>query len=208
MHKFHFLILLTALIALNINCTGNKGPVIKIGKTFDNEKIEVSEQTNIFRRNDNFAYTLSQNKPFDSLIITRRFYQGKEYVDMIQKESIDINIKPGTKKIWESIPVEKLIQKYGSGDYLLLFIINDYVIAKQKFNIDEKAILTPKLQNNPIKQGITQIIPEKAAPVMQGNPSTINSPVKNVMNEEIPKERNIPKKQERNMPMSPSEMMR
>jgi hypothetical protein len=207
MLRLNFFMLSLVIFVLNIYCGGDKGPEIKLGKVFDKEKIEVSEQTNTFKRNDNFAYTLSQAEPFNTEIITRRFYQGKEYIDLIQKESTDINIKPDTKKIGESIPVEKLVQKYGGGNYMLLFIIKDYVIAKKEFTIDEKIFRTAGIENDPIKKELMLAKPERVMPAPE-NPSIVNMPEKKAINNEALNERLTPKKPEKNIPISPSEMMK
>jgi hypothetical protein len=218
MYRSNIFKLSLILFVLNIYCSENEGPEIKLGKVFNKEKIEVSEQTNTFKRNDNFAYTLSQSEPFNTEIITRRFYKGKEYIDLIQKESTDINIKPDTKKIGESIPVEKLVQKYGGGNYMLLFIINDenymllfiindYVIAKKEFTIDEKIFKTAGIENDPIKKELMQIKAEKAIQAAEST-STVNIPVKKAAENNELYDRLIPKKPERNIPMNPSEMMK
>jgi hypothetical protein len=211
MIKFNIIKLLLVLIFFYIDCTGDKGPVIKLGKIFDKEKIEVSDENNTFKINDNFAYSLSQSEPFNSEIITRRFYHGKEYIDMIQKESIDINIKPDTKRIGESIPVEKLVQKFGSGDYLLLFIIKDFVIAKKSFYIEEKTFKTPKISNEQTNMEMIQKRSEKAISDMPDSPPIVKNtltPGKNVAEEGIQRERLIPKRQEKNIPISPNEMLK
>jgi hypothetical protein len=130
---------------------------------------------------------------------------------MIQKESIDIPIKPGTKKIGESITVEKLVQKYGSGNYLLLFIIKNYVIAKKSFVIEEKTLITAKIPNEQIKRELMQTKPEKTMQVIPESPTIDKNSLttaKKEAKEDILKEKLIPKRQERNIPTSPSEMMK
>ncbi len=214
MHKLNIIILI--LCIFNINCIGNKEPIIKLGKVFDNTKIEVSDETDVFNRNDNFAYTLSQKEPFNAEIINLRFYQGKEYIDMIRKESVDIIIKPGTKKIGDSIPVEKLIQKYGSGNYLILFTINDSVIAKKSFIIEGNILKNAKSSEEHVNEAIMPMRTEKNMPkpnTYETNDTTANDKLtpgkaeKYVPNPET-KADMMPRRQEKIIPMSPSEMMK
>ncbi|MBN2401484.1 MAG: hypothetical protein JXN64_03710 [Spirochaetes bacterium] len=216
-------IILLVLIVFSINCNGNKEPVITLGKSFNKATLEVSDETDIFNRNDIFAYSLSQRDPFDVEIINQRIYQGKEYIDMIRKESVDITVPSGSSKIGDAIPVEKLIQKYGSGNFLLLFAINDSVIAKKAFVIEGRA---PKTDKGLHKQKYEEIMPMRTGkdmpmPNMYGtdeaalNQKTTPGKTEKYIPEtdtrdNVPDQRLTPGRQEKkNIPiMSPSEMMK
>jgi hypothetical protein len=213
---YKLIIIILVLFVININCTGDREPVIKLGKEFDKIKIEVSDETYNFHRNDNFAYTLSQKNPFTAEIITRRLYQGKEYIDMIRKESVDIDIIPGTKKIGESIPVEKLIQKYGSGNYLILFTINESVIAKKSFIVEGNTLKPSNVTEKQVKQDIMPMRTEKHMPkpnMYETDEAIADDKITPLKGEKyIPNQNTrddmMPKRQERNIPVSPSDMLK
>jgi uncharacterized protein YfaS (alpha-2-macroglobulin family) len=113
---------------------------------------------------------------------------------MIRLESIDINIKPDTKKIGESIPVREMFYKYGGGNYMLLFIINDSVIAKKAFTVDGPEVKIQKPVDQQMMDGIKPY-------------GTDNAPVRNEMiRGNADDDDAMPKRPDKNF--SPSEMMR
>lgn len=200
MYKSIIITLLTAF--LFIDCSGDKKPTIKLGKNFNKTTLEVSQETEKFTRDDNFSYSLSQKDPFDANIITRRFYKGKVYIDMIRIDSVDIKINPGTKKIGDSIPLREMMYKYGGGSYMILFIIDDSVIAKKAFTVEGPEINIPKPADP------NMIDSERL--FRKGDNAPVPIPTEN----QIPKfpenepAMPMPKMPSRNMPVSPGEMMR
>ena len=197
MRKYIFL--LSCLGLFLVGCSGNTGPAIKIGKVLDESQMKVSEETDVFNRNDNFAYSLSQTKPFDAKIITRRFYQGKVYVDMILKESVDMEIKPGTTAIGEAIPVSKIIYKYGSGDYMLLFTIDETVIAKKTFVIEGYAPRMTKTPEKPFNQEIMPARSQNDMPTLDTEDANNTAPAD---------AQNTYTRPQTNIPLSPGDMMK
>ncbi len=128
-------VILLFLIIVPAACSKNKEPILKLGKNIDKIKSEVTQETDVFNRNDNFAYSLSYKQPFGVDAINLRLYKGKEYTDLLLKESFNIKLQPDSKIIGNSFPVSYIVNKYGSGNYTLLFIIKDVVIAKKPFFI-------------------------------------------------------------------------
>lgn len=198
MYKSIIIVLVTAFFF--IDCSGDKIPVIKLGKNFNKTTLEVSQETDKFTRDDNFSYSLSQKNPFDASVITRRFYKGKVYIDMIRIDSVDIKINPDTKKIGDSIPLREMMYKFGGGNYMILFIIDDSVIAKKAFTVEGPEINIPKTVDPNMIDSERLFRKDNNAPAPM--------PTEN----EIPKfpenEPTMPKMPSRNMPVSPGEMMR
>lgn len=198
MYKSIILVLLTAFFF--IDCSGDKKPTIKLGKNFNKTTLEVSQETEKFTRDDNFSYSLSQKDPFDASVITRRFYKGKVYIDMIRIDSVDIKINPDTKKIGDSIPLREMMYKYGGGNYMILFIIDDSVIAKKAFTVEGPEINIPK----PVDPNMI----DSERLFRKGDNAPAPMPTENEMPKFPENEPTMPKMPSRNMPVSPGEMMR
>ncbi len=127
--------LFTVISFISCSAVAEKESVLTIGKRSDKSKSELLDGSDIFTQNDTLEYILKLNDSYDADIITRRIYKGKEYIDLNQMESVDLKYQPNEMIIKGSIPVENLINKYGSGSFMLLFIVNKSVIAKRPFLI-------------------------------------------------------------------------
>ncbi|MBN2041503.1 MAG: hypothetical protein JW864_15800 [Spirochaetes bacterium] len=164
-------ILLVFIIVFLISCSDNKEPVLIIGKTSDNESITITKETENFMINDNLAYILTTEIPFNTSKITRRIYKGQVYRDLVNRESIDLEITPDTTQIRDIINIKDIVRKHGWGHFMLIFIINDTVIAKKSFII-EKSRSEAK---SPVKQTVIVKKPEQITIVTEDKETEINS---------------------------------
>jgi hypothetical protein len=169
-------ILIFILFILVTGCGQPKPPVLELGKSINTDKNEIIEATNTFEINDNIFYVFKDEAPFASDAVTRRIYKGDVYADLLQKESIDIKIEPGTKVISGSINAKEITAKFGTGDYMLLFIINNSVIAKKAFtvsvnkSVSSVASAIPKNNTSDKKiQSGNEVKPERMSPVSPGD---------------------------------------
>ncbi|MFH0975446.1 MAG: hypothetical protein V1874_06650 [Spirochaetota bacterium] len=194
MWKINIVILLVTIIFTN--CSGTKEPIIKMGTELDKTKMEISGETSVFKQTDNFSYTLSQKKPFQYPVINRRFYKGNVYIDLLRLESKDITIESGSKKIGESIPVSQFVFKYGGGDYMLIFVVNEEVIAKKPFIIEGPAIKGARSEEQPRQEGM---MPQMTSP---------NFPEQNNAIKNMEPEKTMTPQPEKIKMLSPGDMMK
>lgn len=126
---------ITACI-IAVGCSYGGRPAISLGTGIDEKTSGVTGFTDRFLLKDTIAYSLTQNRPFGFSGITLRFYKGKNIFEMERIVNEDISLVPEAKSLTRSIPVWKLAGKYGAGDYMILFMKNDVVIAKKMFVIE------------------------------------------------------------------------
>jgi hypothetical protein len=155
------LIIIILLILFVTACSKNNGSVLKLGKGFNKENLAVSQETDFFTRNDNFAYSLSSKQPFGVETINRRLYKGKVYADLLLKESTIFKLLPDTKVIGDSFPAGNILNKYGNGNYMLLFVINDVVVARKAFSVQEQGQIKNEKPETDTNAKVVEEIPEK-----------------------------------------------
>jgi hypothetical protein len=208
---------LTFTVLIITGCSKEKEPVIKLGKEFDKTKLEVTQETDSFTTNDNFAYSLSYELPFGVSTINRRIYKGEKYIDLLLKESFDIKVQPDAKTTGDAFPVKDIVGKFGSGNYWLMFVVDDMVIAKKQFLIqgnEQGTIKTRETKaDNEIMPDRSNRNPEHQLDSMNGARQPGDAPIQkrietNAVNqsESTPPEEMMQKKPARNL-VSPGEIM-
>ena len=110
-------------------------PVIIMGTGLDTAAHRVTGESAAFTTNDAIAFALVQEEPFDVREITARIYRGRTIYELVRVFNEEIPVGPDAKMIEKSIAAWELSAKHGTGDYLLLFMIDNRVVARKNFVI-------------------------------------------------------------------------
>ncbi len=140
-------VLILMMILAGFTWCSKDMPIIKMGTGLDEKSHKVTGEKTIFVTNDTIAFSITKKDPFDIPIVNARIYRGETVFDMIRIYDENIPVEPNMLSAEKSIPAWNLTAKYGGGNYTLLFMTGDTVIARKEFSVG-----APKIAVIPVMQ--------------------------------------------------------
>ncbi len=127
--------MIPVFLILGLSMCGKDIPVIKMGTGLDEAGRKVTGETTAFSTVDPMAFTISQGKPFGSSVVNVRIYRGSDIFDMVRIFDEEIPVTIEMKSIEKSFLPWDFTAKNGAGNYQLLFMIGEKVIARKNFSV-------------------------------------------------------------------------
>ncbi len=128
------------LLMFGLLMCGGGNPVLKLGTGLDEAAREVTGETSAFAAGDVVAFSLSQVKPFRFQNVNARVYRGNDIFEMVRVFDEELPVVMGASSVAKSIPPRDLTAKYGGGNYQVIFMIGEKVIARKNFSVKGQAV--------------------------------------------------------------------
>ncbi len=145
--------MIPVVLSIGLSMCGKDVPIVKMGTGLDDSGRAVTGETTTFSTSETMAFSLSQDEAFDSSVINVRIYRGNDIFDMVRVFNEEIPVTMEMKSIGKSFLPWDFTAKNGAGNYQLLFVIGEKVIARKNF-----VVKAPNVQFVPVVN--TEMEPE------------------------------------------------